>query len=127
MTSPPYDVGYGSRRSRPASAKASRATPRDAKGSRNFATVFMAAMSQSVTIAENGRRKRITKLDAAVTQLANDAARGDKKSIQLAFALLQVLEPRVEAQRLPKNTEPADEAVLAELKDRLLRMGKGSG
>ena len=30
LTSPPYDVGYGSRRSRPASAKASRATPRDA-------------------------------------------------------------------------------------------------
>jgi Family of unknown function (DUF5681) len=85
----------------------------------------MAAMSQSVTIAENGRRNRITKLDAAVTQLANDAARGDKKSIQLAFALLQVLEPRIEAQRLPKDIEPADEAVLAELKDRLLRMGKG--
>jgi hypothetical protein len=44
----------------------------------------------------------------------------------LAFALLQVLEPRVEAQRLPKDIEPADEAVLAELKDRLLRMGKGA-
>ena len=75
---------------------------------------------------ENGRRKRITKLDAAVTQLANDAARGDKKSIQLAFALLQVLEPRVEAQRLPKDIEPADEAVLAELRARLLRIGKGA-
>jgi len=86
----------------------------------------MAAMSQSVTIAENGRRKRITKLDAAVTQLANDAARGDKKSIQLAFALLQVREPKIEAQRLPKDNEPADEAVLAEFKSRLLCMGKGA-
>jgi molybdopterin/thiamine biosynthesis adenylyltransferase len=35
-----------------------------------------------------------------VTQLANDAARGDKKSIQLAFALLQALESAIEAQRL---------------------------
>jgi hypothetical protein len=34
----------------------------------------------------------------AVTQLANDAARGDKKSIQLTFAWLQTLEPRIEAQ-----------------------------
>jgi len=75
---------------------------------------------------ENGRRKRITKLDAAVTQLANDAARGDKKSIQLAFCLLQVLEPRIEEQRLLKENEPADEAVLAELKSRLLCMGKGA-
>ncbi|HEY8129409.1 MAG TPA: DUF5681 domain-containing protein [Hyphomicrobium sp.] len=86
----------------------------------------MAAMNQPVTIAENGRRKRITKLDAAVTQLANDAARGDKKSIQLAFSLLQVLEPRIEAQRLPKDIEPADEAVLAGLKARLLRMDEGA-
>jgi Family of unknown function (DUF5681) len=95
------------------------------KGSRNFATVFMAAMNQSVTIAENGRRKRITKLDAAVTQLANDAARGDKKSIQLMCALL-ALEPKIEAQRLPKDITPADEAVLTELKNRLLRMNKGA-
>jgi hypothetical protein len=44
------------------------------------------AGTKPVTINENGKRKKITKLDAAVTQLANDAARGDKKSIQLAFA-----------------------------------------
>ena len=85
----------------------------------------MAAMSQSVTIAENGRRKRITKLDAAVTQLANDRPAVVGKSIQLAFALLQE-EPRIEAQRLPKDIEPADEAVLAELKARLLRISKGA-
>src|SRR6201984_2611597 len=50
-------------------------------------------------ITENGKRRKISKLDAAVTQLANDAARGDKKSIQLAFALLQALEPAIDAQR----------------------------
>jgi integrase-like protein len=43
--------------------------------------------------------RKISKLDAAATQLANDAARGDKKSIQLVFALLQALEPAIEAQR----------------------------
>ena len=79
-----------------------------------------------MTITENGRRKRITKLDAAATQLANDTARGDKKSIQLAFALLQLIEPRFEAQRLTKDIGPADEAVLAGLKARLLRMNKGA-
>lgn len=55
-----------------------------AKGTRNFATLFMKAMTKSVTITENGKRKKISKLEAAVTQLANDAARGDKKAIQLA-------------------------------------------
>jgi hypothetical protein len=50
-------------------------------------------------INENGKRKTISKLAAAVTQLANDAARGDKKSIQVAFALWQALEPTIETQR----------------------------
>jgi Family of unknown function (DUF5681) len=54
----------------------------------------MTAMNKSVTITENGKRRKISKLVAAVTQLANAAARGDK-----TFALLQVLEPTIEAQR----------------------------
>jgi hypothetical protein len=52
-----------------------------------------------VTITENGKRKKISKLEAAAIQLANDVARGDKKAIQLAFPLLQVSEPMLEAQR----------------------------
>jgi hypothetical protein len=38
---------------------------------------FQKAMTKSVTITENGKRKKISKLEAAITQLANDAARGD--------------------------------------------------
>lgn len=122
-----YDVGYGKPPVQTRFRKGESGNPKGrGKGSRNFATVFMMAMSQPVTITENGRRKRITKLDAAVTQLANDAARGDKKSIQLMCSLLQALEPRIEAQRPPKDIEPADAAVLAGLKARLLRMDKGA-
>ena len=72
------------------------------KGTKNFVTIFLTAMTKSVTITENGTRKKISKLAAAATQLANDAARGDKKSIQLIFALLQAFEPTIEAQR-PKE------------------------
>src|SRR5262249_39688675 len=68
------------------------------KGTRNFATLFMKAMAKSVTITENGKRKKISKLEAAVTQLANDAARGDKKAIQLAVTLLHLCEPVLEPQ-----------------------------
>jgi hypothetical protein len=56
-------------------------------------------MTKSVTTTENGKRKKISKLEAAAIQLANDAARGDKKAIQLAFALLQFSHPMIEAQR----------------------------
>ena len=126
MTKPCYDVGYGKPPVHTRFRKGQSGNPNGrGKGTKNFATIFIAAMSQSVTINENGKRKKISKLAAAVTQLANDAARGDKKAIQLAFGLLQALEPRIEAQRQHKEVEPADAAVMVELKARLLRMGRG--
>ena len=99
MTKPCYDVGYGKPPLHTRFRKGQSGNPKGrGKGTRNLATIFMEAMSQSVTINENGKRKKISKLAAAVTQLANDAARGDKKSIQLTFAWWQALEPRIEAQ-----------------------------
>lgn len=100
---PCYEVGYGRPPVEYRFQKGVSGNPRGRKrGTKNFATLFMKAMTKSVTITENGRRRRISKLDAAVTQLANDAARGDKKAMQLAFALLQVLEPAPsEAQNKP--------------------------
>ncbi|MBO0734337.1 MAG: hypothetical protein J2P49_08490 [Methylocapsa sp.] len=93
-----YEVGYGRPPAKYRFQKGVSGNPKGrSKGTKNFATLFMKAMTKSVTITENGKRKRISKLEAAVTQLANDAARGDKKAIQLAVALLQICEPTIAA------------------------------
>jgi hypothetical protein len=79
MTKPCYGAGYGKPPLHTRFRKGQSGNPKcRSKGSKNFATIFMTAMSQSVTINENGKRKKISKIAAAVTQLANDAARGDK-------------------------------------------------
>jgi hypothetical protein len=39
-------------------------------------------MGQRVTISENGQRRTITKVEAALKQLVNKAATGDAKAIQ---------------------------------------------
>ena len=52
------------------------------KGSRALATIWLRAMNEKVTISENGQRRRITKQEAAIKQLANKAASGDKRAIQ---------------------------------------------
>ena len=99
MTRNCYEVGYGKPPLHTRFRKGQSGNPKGrGKGTKNFATIFMKAMSQPVSINENGKRKTISKLAAAVTQLANDAARGDKKSIQVAFALWQALEPTIETQ-----------------------------
>src|ERR1700730_14730534 len=97
---PSYKVGYSQPPVEHRFRKGVSGNPKGrGKGTKNFATIFMTAMTKSVTITENGKRKKISKLAAAATQLANDAARGDKKSIQLIIALLQAFEPTIEAQR----------------------------
>jgi hypothetical protein len=67
----------------PGSPRGSRAIPKAArKGSRALASIWLRAMNEKVTINENGQRRRITKQEAAVKQLANKAASGDKRAIQ---------------------------------------------
>jgi hypothetical protein len=98
-SNPSYEVGYGKPPVHTRFRKGQSGNPNGrAKGSRNFATIFSEALMKPVVITENGQRKKISKFAAAMTQLANDAARGDKKSIQLAFAMLQAIETATQGQ-----------------------------
>jgi Family of unknown function (DUF5681) len=88
-----YEVGYGKPPLHSRFRKGQSGNPKGrARGTRNFATIFREALAKPVVITENGKRKKISKFTAAMTQLANDAARGDRKSIQLVFAMSQALE-----------------------------------
>lgn len=48
------------------------------RGSLNVATAFTKALREKVVVNENGRRKTVTKLEAALKQLVNKAASGDR-------------------------------------------------
>ncbi len=72
------------------------------KGARNIANVVAATLGERISTTENGRRKRITKLDAAVTQLVNRAAGGDMRSLQLLLGLVQAIEAR------PASSDPSE-------------------
>ena len=51
------------------------------RGTLNFATVLLKTLREKVVITENGKRKTITKLEAAVKQLVNRAASGDLRAL----------------------------------------------
>jgi len=57
------------------------------KGSLNVATVLTRTLREKVTINENGRRRTVTKLEAAVKQLVNKAAGGDLRALHQLTAL----------------------------------------
>jgi hypothetical protein len=63
-------------------------------------------MNERVTINENGQRRRITKQEAAVKQLANKAASGDKRAIQDMLRFQTMLFPDAPM----TSSEPAKQA-----------------
>jgi len=64
------------------------------KGTLNMATVLERTLREKVVINENGTRKTVTKLEAAIKQLSNKAASGELKALQLLAALVRSAEER---------------------------------
>ena len=87
---------------------------------RSLSELMARALGEMVEATENGRRRRITKLQAALTQLANRAASGDHRATQYAFVLRG--DPGREP---PPAAEPpssdGDALVIAEMVRRLSR------
>ena len=86
------------------------------KGAQSLRGLVASALGERVEAKENGRRRRITKLEAAVKQLVNRAANGDQRATQFVFALLG--DDRERPPPVAVDSE-ADTLVIAELVRRL--------
>ena len=117
-----YDVGFGKPPAATQFKKGQSGNPKGRpKGKRNASTVILRALGAKVVINENGRRRELTKFEAALTQLANKAAQGDMRAVNLATALVRLAEERVEqdAVKTTTNLQDADHRVLQGLMQRL--------
>jgi Family of unknown function (DUF5681) len=80
----PFEVGFGkpprSTQFKPGQSGNPAGRPRGAK---NFATAIEQELDARVTVTENGRRRRISKLEVVAKHLVNKAAGGDLKAIPL--------------------------------------------
>ncbi len=96
------------------------------KGTLNMATVLERTLREKVVINENGKRKTVTKLEAAVKQLSNKAASGELKALQLLAALVRSAEERGIRQTAPNSgLDEADEKVFRGILNRLEATNKG--
>jgi hypothetical protein len=85
-------------------------------GSKNLTTL----LNETVTITEDGRRRKITKREAVIKQLVNKSASADPRSLKILLDLMVNLEARARSSPAPAPAVgPADEEVLAQLKARL--------
>jgi hypothetical protein len=90
------------------------------KGTLNMATVLERTLRAKVVVNENGRRRTITKLEAAIQQLTNKAASGELKALQLLAGLVRSAEERTAQTVIPTATlDEADEKVMVGILKRM--------
>jgi uncharacterized protein DUF5681 len=77
------------------------------KGSLNVATVFTKTLREKVVINENGQRKTVTKLEAALKQLVNQGASGDLRALRQLVELAHDAEAK-------QNTPEANHSAIGE-------------
>ena len=96
------------------------------KGTLNMATVLERTLREKMVINESGRRRTVTKLEAAIKQLANKATSGELKALQLLAALVRSAEEHGIKPAVPNSTlDEVDEKVVLGILNRLEATNKG--
>ena len=116
-----YEVGYG-KPPRDTRFKPGRSgNPRGrSNGSKNLSTLLSEALNEPVIVIENGRRRKVAKRQAIITQLVNRSAKADLKATQIVLAMLQDIERRMD----PGSAETAavteaDQQIILRIQARL--------
>jgi len=94
------------------------------RGEKNLLTLLNEALNEPVVVTENGGRKRISKRQAALKQLVNEAAKGNWRALKLLVDILQDIERRTEPHTEDRPFGWADEKVLEQLKARFSKAQK---
>ena len=92
------------------------------KGTLNVATVLERTLRERVVINENGRRKTITKLEAAVKQLVNKAATGDTNAFKVLSTLAHSAEEKMQSESCEEIQElrEVDQKILQDILKRFV-------
>lgn len=115
-----YDVGFAKPPKETQFKKGQSGNPKGRpKGRANLATTLEKALLEKVSIVENGRRKSITKLEAAVKQLVNKSAGGDLRAFRMLSALVETGEHLAQNAAAKPLMKEADLQVLERIRARM--------
>lgn len=120
----PYAVGKGKP---PVHTQFGKDNPGNRNGrppaSRNADTILKSALATKINVKENGKDRRISKLDTIITQLVNKAASGDLRAIEFILRLHREIEARALPQDQSIPLSDMDRAVLQQFVERVRDAG----
>lgn len=122
-----YEVGHGKPPKSTQFQKGRSGNPKGRpKGTLNIATVLARTLRERVVVNENGQRKTITKLEAALKQLANQAASGDLSAVRQLLALASSAGQRTsDAQAEHPSVNEIDREVMKDIVKQFEQSTKG--
>ena len=91
------------------------------KGSRGLEKVVLDELKTKITVNENGRSKKVKKVEAIAKQMVNKAMTGDSKSISLVLGVSQRHEDKLAAKASPliETLPEEDKQVMESLMERM--------
>jgi Family of unknown function (DUF5681) len=96
------------------------------RGAKNMATHLKEALRERVVINENGRRKRVTKMDVVSRRLVNKAVEGDLRFIEFLVALSEKYK-LTDREEKPEAWQPENQRrnldLLADTIDEMRKLG----
>jgi len=123
---PDNEVGYGKPPKHTQFKKGHSGNPRGRpRGAKNLATLLGEALDEKVSVTAHGRRRKITKREAIITQLVNRSTSADLKATQILLGMMQDIERRTDTSNQPASLSEADRQVLQFLRNR--RLGEQTG
>jgi len=123
-----YDVGYGKPPNATRFQKGQSGNPTGRRrGSKNLSTILDEELEQRVVIRENGKQKTITKRRASMKQLANKAASGDHRALQILINYLNDLEGRAGTVEEGSQLDEIDQEIVGGILERFQNVGKNGG
>ena len=116
-----YEIGYGKPpRGRPFQ-KGQSGNPRGPRR-KNLSALLVAALNEPVYVTIDGKRRKITKREAIVTQMVNKSASADLRATKMLIDMLKDVEEKAGVASPPPSPPPfteADEVVVEQLVERI--------
>jgi hypothetical protein len=96
------------------------------KGVKNLRTLIKEAANKKLSVVEDGKRKRKSKMDLTVTQMFNRAAQGEARFTQMALDHYSDIDNLPAAELNSDILEAADQAVIDQIIARIRRNKEGN-